>query len=162
MNSALTSASPRPQLAARPESVPSPGLTRNDFLFALFRHKKMIAPDLRFAAAPRFIFLPPLSTDAKLSSATSLTAAPPTRSTGALLPLFEQTVDTIIGETPPHQLILRCRLRRLALTPSAGSRSHRAKRLLWTISQTRGDCTKGATSLTSPTKAEIGRRRRWF
>ena len=62
MNSALTPASPRPRLAARSESVPPPGLTRNDILFALFRHKKMIAilTLLGFvAAAAVYFFYPP-------------------------------------------------------------------------------------------------------
>ena len=63
MNSALTPASPLPRLAARSESVPPPGLSRNDFLFALFRHKKMIAilTLLGFAAAAAVYFLYPPS-----------------------------------------------------------------------------------------------------
>jgi len=70
MNSALTPASPRPRLAARSESVPPPGLNRNDILFALFRHKKMIAilTLLGFvaAAAVYFFYPPSYQSEAKL------------------------------------------------------------------------------------------------
>jgi len=70
MNSALTPASRRPQLPPWPQTAPPPGLTRNDFLFALFRHKKMIGilTLLGLLAAGAFYFLfPPLyESDAKL------------------------------------------------------------------------------------------------
>jgi succinoglycan biosynthesis transport protein ExoP len=102
MNSALTPASPRPRLAARSESVPPPGLTRNDFLFALFRHKKMIAilTLLGFAAATAvYFFYPPLyQSQAKLlvryvldrSAIDSIDGS--TSSTSS-----KNSVDTIIG-----------------------------------------------------------------
>jgi succinoglycan biosynthesis transport protein ExoP len=63
MNSALTPASRRPQLAPPRLQQPPLGLTRNDFLYALFRHKKMIGilTLLGLLAAGAFYFLfPPL------------------------------------------------------------------------------------------------------
>src|SRR5436190_12862495 len=70
MNSALTPASRRPQLPPPGLQQPPPGLTRNDFLFALFRHKKMIAIltllGLLAAGAFYFLFSPLYESDAKL------------------------------------------------------------------------------------------------
>src|SRR4030095_12300955 len=102
MSRARTPASPRPQLAARSESVPSPSLTRNDFLFALFRHKKMIAilTLLGFvaAAAVYFFYPPSYQSEAKLlvryvldrSAIDSIDSS--TASTAS-----SRSIDTIIG-----------------------------------------------------------------
>ena len=71
MNSALTPAIPRPQLPPRPSPAQaSPGLTRNDFLFAIFRHKKMIVfltlVGLAAAAALYLLYPPLYQSNAKL------------------------------------------------------------------------------------------------
>ncbi|MEO7724359.1 MAG: Wzz/FepE/Etk N-terminal domain-containing protein [Chthoniobacterales bacterium] len=71
MNSALTPAILRPQSPPRPSLVqPSPGVTRNDFLFAIFRHKKMIVLltliGLLAAAAVYFLYPSLYQSNAKL------------------------------------------------------------------------------------------------